>query len=305
MGDYMTKRYPKVIANNEGVDGWPLAGVAESREKRRAKPFGKGVIMNDIHGNPIQAKTHGQHELIKAIDEFDIIFINGPAGTGKTFLSTIKAIDYIENRPDSSIKKLIITRPAVEAGENLGFMPGDLTEKFDHYMAPIYDAIAKVKRKVKPQPVVAGHGSGHTTGAVAHQPPPKPVSTSFYSLQEYGDFGKKVEISPMAFMRGTNFENAFVILDEAQNLTKTQMKLFLTRMCEGSKLVICGDVSQTDLKSLSNSGFGHAQTLLSGVEGIGIVNMTYNDIVRHKLVKDILMKYDKESYRDHTISNRD
>jgi len=261
---------------------------------KQAKPFGK-AIMNDIHGNPIYAKTFGQHELVKAIDENKIIFVNGPAGTGKTFLSTIKAIDYMENKPDSGFTKLIISRPAVEAGENLGFMPGDLTEKFDHYMAPIYDAIGKVKKKVKIAPVTGPQGAQ----------PPKTTATSFYNLSEYGDFGKRVMVSPMAFMRGTNFENAFVILDEAQNLTKTQMKLFLTRMCEGSKLVICGDVSQTDLKKLSLSGFGHAQNLLKDIEGIGIVNMTYNDIVRDKLVKDILIRYDKESYKDNVISNHD
>ena len=205
---------------------------------KQTKPFGKAII-NDVKGNPIFAKTHGQHELVKAIDEHKIIFVNGPAGCGKTFLSTIKAIDYMENKPESGFKKLIITRPAVEAGENLGFMPGDLNEKFDHYMAPIYDALSKVKNKVKTTTPAGPQGAQAA----------KPATTSFYNLTEYGDLGKRIMVSPMAFMRGTNFENAFVILDEAQNLTKTQMKLFLTRMCEGSKLVInavqvCYDMDQ-------------------------------------------------------------
>ena len=187
----------------------------------------------------------------------DLVFAQGPGGTGKTYLGVAYAVTlYLEGKID----RMIFTRPAVEAGENLGFLPGDIQEKIDPYLRPIYDALFDIMHGDKVAKKLAD-----------------------------GD----IEVAPLAFMRGRTLKNAFVLLDEAQNTTSIQMKMFLTRMGEGSKMVITGDPSQTDLPPKTKSGLGEAVHILKDVENVGFINFTSEDVVRHKLVSDIINAYEK------------
>jgi len=265
----------------------------------KRKPFGDPII-HDRNGKPIHAKTHGQYELTQAIDKYDILFVNGPAGTGKTFLSVCKAVKAID---DKKFKKLILTRPAVESGEELGALPGDINDKISPYMKPLYQCIEKLKAK-KP-PVLRNNNT--KTGMKKKARKKTAIKTVTNTDTQFVEsWYKKIEVSPLAYMRGLTFEDAFILMDEAQNVSETQMKLFLTRMGVGSKAIITGDASQSDLNRSTRSGFKHAQTLLTGVEGIGFVTLTENDIVRHKLVKDIILRYEqKDSFRTRVYSNQD
>ncbi len=215
----------------------------------------KKVLVNDS-GRSIYPKTFNQRIYIDAICNFDLVLGVGPAGTGKTYLAVAQAVADLKN---SKIKKLILTRPVVEAGENLGFLPGDLKDKVDPYLVPLYDALYEMLG----------------------------VQTTL-SLIEKGI----IEIAPLAYMRGRTLENAFVILDEAQNTTQVQMKMFLTRLGFASKMVITGDPSQTDLPKGSNSGLNQALALLEGLEDIKIVQFEKIDVVRHPLVQRILERYE-------------
>ena len=205
----------------------------------------------------IVARSKGQHDYIDTVNNNDIVLSIGPAGTGKTYIAVAFAIAALEN---SEVDKIILCRPAVEAGESLGFLPGDLKEKVDPYLTPLYDALGDIMPKQKLK-IVLSDGT--------------------------------IEIVPLAYMRGRTLNNAFMILDEAQNATPMQMKMFLTRLGVNSKAIITGDITQIDLPMKTDSGLIQVVRILKGIDGIGFVNLTESDVVRHKLVKDIILAYDK------------
>lgn len=217
------------------------------------------VIIYGTRGATIKAKTVNQQKLVDQIKENDLVFALGPAGTGKTFISVAMAVRALKNK---QVKKIIITRPAVEAGENLGFLPGDLKEKIDPYLRPIYDALNDM--------------------------------IPFEKLQYYME-REIIEIAPLAYMRGRTLNNAFILLDEAQNTTPMQMKMFLTRMGPESKMIVTGDTSQIDLPRNQRSGLKEAIRILNEVKGIGFVELSEKDVVRHKLVRDIIEAYHRET----------
>lgn len=220
--------------------------------------FTSREIIRDSKGQLIAAKSANQAEYIKNIENCDLVFGIGPAGTGKTFLAVCLAVKMLR---DKDVERIIIARPAVEAGENLGFLPGDLKEKVDPYLQPIYD------------------GLNQLLGA---------------SVVDKLIERKIIEIAPLAYMRGRTLNEAFVILDEAQNTTKEQMKMFLTRLGVNSKMVVTGDHTQIDLKSKSSSGLIHAVNLLDGVKGIKVTKLDQIDVMRHYLVRRIISAYEKE-----------
>lgn len=215
----------------------------------------KKEITTTYRGKPIRVKTIGQRHYVKTIRKRDIVFGIGPAGTGKTYLAVVLAVAALK---EGSVKRIILTRPAVEAGENLGFLPGDLQEKVDPYLRPLYDALHEVL------------GPDQTVKAL-----------------ERG----MIEIAPLAYMRGRTLDDAFIILDEAQNTTPEQMKMFLTRLGFGSKMVITGDITQIDLPRGKNSGLIEAQRILKNIEEIGIILFSEQDVVRHSLVQKIIVAY--------------
>jgi phosphate starvation-inducible PhoH-like protein len=217
-----------------------------------------GILVHGKNGMLIRARTPNQRNLVKAVDENDLIFAIGPAGTGKTYTAVALAVRALKNK---EIQRIILTRPAVEAGENLGFLPGDLKEKLDPYLQPLYDAL---KDMLPPQ-----------------------------KLLSYIEDGT-IEIAPLAFMRGRTLNNAFAILDEAQNTTPNQLKMFLTRMGAAAKFIVTGDITQIDLPKHQRSGLVHSQKILSGIPGIGFVYLDQNDIIRHKLVIKVIEAYGKE-----------
>lgn len=227
------------------------------------KPQGEETSDEDdviIYGNKgvvVKAKTPNQKLLVETAAKYDLVFAVGPAGTGKTYTAVALAVRALKNK---EVKKIIITRPAVEAGENLGFLPGDLKEKIDPYLRPIYDAL---------DDMIA------------------PEKLKFFVEN------RVIEIAPLAYMRGRTLNNAFILLDEAQNTTPMQMKMFLTRMGPTSKAIITGDKSQVDLPKNQKSGLIDSLTLLNGIKGIGFVELEGSDVVRHRLVKDILAAYEK------------
>ena len=214
-------------------------------------------ITTNIKGKPIRVKTLGQHHYVAAIHKHDLVFGIGPAGTGKTYLAVVMAVTALKR---NQLKRIILTRPAVEAGESLGFLPGDLKEKVDPYLRPLYDALHDVL------------GVEHTE-----------------RLIERGT----IEIAPLAYMRGRTLDDAFVILDEAQNTTHEQMKMFLTRLGFGSKMVITGDLTQIDLPKGKESGLKIAEKVLSSVNGISFVYLQQMDVVRHPLVQRIIEAYEQ------------
>ncbi len=214
-----------------------------------------GIILYGTKGSPIKPKTVNQQKLVRSVKDNDLVFALGPAGTGKTFVSVALAVRALKNK---QVKKIIITRPAVEAGENLGFLPGDLKEKIDPYLRPIYDALNDMV----------------------------PFEKLKYYLER-----EIIEIAPLAYMRGRTLHNAFILLDEAQNTTAMQMKMFLTRMGPESKMIVTGDTSQIDLPKNQSSGLKEAVRILNQVNGIGFVELSGRDVVRHKLVRDIIEAY--------------
>ena len=206
----------------------------------------------------IAARTKGQERYVEIARKNDIVFSTGPAGTGKTFLAVAFAVAALQNR---EVDKIILCRPAVEAGESLGFLPGDLKEKIDPYLRPLYDALGEILHIDKLKPLL---------------------------------FNNTIEIVPLAYMRGRTLNNAFMILDEAQNASSIQMKMFLTRLGVNSKTIITGDVTQTDLPKKIESGLIQVLNLLKDIDGVGFCNLSSGDIVRHKLVKDIIQAYDNK-----------
>ena len=222
------------------------------------------VIVYGLNGRPIKAKTPNQQLMVKVFTENDLTFALGPAGTGKTYQAVALAVRALKNR---EARKIILSRPAVEAGEKLGFLPGDMRDKLDPYLQPLYDALEDMITPAK--------------------------------LKEYMDT-KVIQIAPLAFMRGRTLNDAIIVLDEAQNTTTHQIKMFLTRMGIGSKMVITGDVTQIDLPRTTTSGLIHALKVLKDVKGVGVVQFDKRDIVRHQLVQRIV-----EAYERHEAQMRD
>ncbi len=245
-----------------------LVELAKSGNLDGIEEVVSGVIAITSKGKQIKCKTLGQKNYVDAINKNTIVFGVGPAGTGKTYLAVALAVTAYKNK---EIEKIILTRPAVEAGEKLGFLPGDLQNKVDPYLRPLYDALQEM-----------------------------------FGLETYLKLIEKgvIEIAPLAYMRGRTLNNSFIILDEAQNTTVEQMKMFLTRMGEGSKLVINGDVTQIDLPDGKKSGLKHAVSILNDIEGLKIINLTYKDVVRHPLVAEIIKAYSKsEKLKSERVEN--
>ncbi len=224
--------------------------------------FSEGaVIVHGRTGKPIRARTYNQKRLVESVEKNDVVFAIGPAGTGKTYTAVALAVRALKNR---LVKKIILTRPAVEAGESLGFLPGDLKEKVDPYLRPLYDALDDM--------IPAEKLNQFMTNRV-------------------------IEVAPLAFMRGRTLDHAFIILDEAQNSTETQLKMFLTRLGPSAKCIVNGDLSQIDLPRSQRSGLRHSIRILGGLDGIGTVVLDKDDVVRHRLVKEIIHAYDKSRFR--------
>ena len=248
-----------ITINNKGFvdkeDVQLLINLAKAGESTGEVVDSESPIVLHTHKGTICAKTKGQKAYFKAVNNNDIVFAIGPAGTGKTYQAVASAVNALKNK---YVNKIVITRPAVEAGENLGFLPGDLKHKVDPYLTPLFDALHDMIPKDK--------------------------------LKVYLDTSV-IEVAPLAYMRGRTLHNSFIILDEAQNATKTQMKMFLTRLGVTSKSIITGDVTQIDLPPREKSGLIDAAKVLKKVKGIAFVDFDENDVVRHKLVKDIIKAY--------------
>ena len=240
------------------------AGKAEELEE-----LGKDVVCISTRGVPIKAKTLGQKQYLQQIKENNIVFGIGPAGTGKTYLAVASAVAAFKSK---EVDRIILTRPAIEAGESLGFLPGDMQEKVDPYLRPLYDAL--------------GEMMGYEV---------------FHKNLERG----LIEVAPLAYMRGRTLDNAYIILDEAQNTTPEQMKMFLTRMGFSSRIVVTGDITQVDLPKDKKSGLKDAEIVLKNVEGISFVYLDERDVVRHPLVQRIVKAYErKEAERERVQKNR-
>ena len=231
-----------------------IVDIAGGRRTRAEVP--EGVVCYTTSGRPIKARSENQQRLVDEFMEKDMVFAVGPAGTGKTYLSIALAVKALKEK---TARKIILSRPAVEAGEKLGFLPGDMKDKIDPYLQPLYDALEDMLPQVKLQDMMEK---------------------------------RTIQIAPLAFMRGRTLSDAVVILDEAQNTTPAQIRMFLTRMGRGTKMIITGDMTQIDLPHSQKSGLIEALHILADVEGIGIVNLTQKDIVRHKLVTRIVDAYD-------------
>lgn len=248
VSDYISKNNSLEIKQLES-----LLKLKDDSEKQLV--FDQDIIVKGVNGKVIKAKTTNLKKLVKVSEKKDMVFAIGPAGTGKTYTSVALAVRALR---DKEVKRIILTRPAVEAGESLGFLPGDLKEKLDPYMQPLYDALRDM---------------------IPHE-----------KLEGYME-KRIIEVAPLAFMRGRTLDEAFVILDEAQNTTHSQMKMFLTRMGMNAKFIITGDPSQIDLPKNQQSGLKESMTILKDVEEIGFVHLTEEDVVRHPVVKKIIMAY--------------
>ena len=249
--------------NNIGEED--ILDIVKSRQTKRDAV--KGVIVYNISGKPIKCKSENQQQLVDAYEKNDMVFATGPAGTGKTYLSIDLAVRALKEK---TARKIILSRPAVEAGEKLGFLPGDMKEKIDPYLQPLYDALGDMLPAVKLQDMMEKN---------------------------------IIQIAPLAFMRGRTLSDAVVILDEAQNTTPAQLRMFLTRMGWDTKMIITGDMTQFDLPRGQRSGLSEALQILKDVEGIGFVELNKKDIVRHKLVTRIVNAY--ESHDDKEKENKE
>lgn len=249
--------------NNIGEED--ILDIVKSRQTKRDAV--KGVIVYNISGKPIKCKSENQQQLVDAYEKNDMVFATGPAGTGKTYLSIALAVRALKEK---TARKIILSRPAVEAGEKLGFLPGDMKAKIDPYLQPLYDALGDMLPAVKLQDMMEKN---------------------------------IIQIAPLAFMRGRTLSDAVVILDEAQNTTPAQLRMFLTRMGWDTKMIITGDMTQIDLPRGQRSGLSEALQILKDVEGIGFVELNKKDIVRHKLVTRIVNAY--ESHDDKEKENKE
>lgn len=256
-----------MLCNGERIDEQKITyaiSVEQDEGGIDVSKLGADCVAINIKGQPIKTKTFGQKKYVEAIDKNTIVFGIGPAGTGKTYLAVAKAVTALKRR---EVSRIILTRPAVEAGEKLGFLPGDLQNKVDPYLRPLYDGMYEM---------LGGEG--------------------FLRYQERG----VIEVAPLAYMRGRTLDNAFIILDEAQNTTPEQMKMFLTRIGFGSHAVVTGDITQIDLPGDKRSGLKEAARVLKNIEGIEFCTLTEKDVVRHPLVQQIIKayaKYDEEKER--------
>ena len=249
-----------VISRKESIDISDIEILINSQFSENSitdDSLDESIILH-THKNPIYAKTKGQKEYHQAVLKNDIVFAIGPAGTGKTYQAVALAVSALKNQ---TVQRIVITRPAVEAGEHLGFLPGDLKDKVAPYLTPLYDALNDMLPKDK--------------------------------LRKYMDNGQ-IEIAPLAYMRGRTLHNSFIILDEAQNATQMQMKMFLTRIGVTSKAIITGDITQIDLVGSGMSGLIHASNILKKIKGIKFIKFNENDVIRHQLVKNIIKAYSKE-----------
>ncbi len=252
----------KFISKNNSIglkDVENILNIKDENEKQLI--FDQDIIVKGVNGKVIKAKTTNLKKLVKETEKKDMVFAIGPAGTGKTYTSVALAARALR---DKEVKRIVLTRPAVEAGESLGFLPGDLKEKLDPYLQPLYDALRDM---------------------IPHE-----------KLEGFME-KKVIEVAPLAFMRGRTLDDAFVILDEAQNTTHAQMKMFLTRMGMNAKFIITGDPSQIDLPKNQQSGLKEAMRILSGVKEIGFVHLTEEDVVRHPVVRKIILAYNDEEKR--------
>ena len=259
------------VSNGKSLDKqsitYSLSLLLEGSEMRIKEL--EDVIVLTKKGKPVQPKTLGQKKYVDLIKSNDITFGIGPAGTGKTYLAVAMAVRAFKN---DEVSRIILTRPAVEAGESLGFLPGDMRDKIDPYLRPLYDALFDMLGPDR-----------------------------FNKYLERGN----IEVAPLAFMRGRTLDNAFIILDEAQNTTPEQMKMFLTRLGFGSKAVVTGDITQTDLPNNKKSGLLQATKILKNVSGIGSMELTEKDVVRHELVQRIIRAYEKfEKKEDHNLNKK-
>lgn len=254
--ELMVDHYHKSGVLTDTVIERLLGQTGDNLIKSAEDAAGSDIILFGNNGLVIKAKTDNQRKMLSAIVKNDMLFAIGPAGTGKTYTAVALAIKALKNK---EVKRIILTRPAVEAGENLGFLPGDLKEKLDPYMQPLYDALNDMVPADK--------------------------------LNQYIE-NRIIQIAPLAFMRGRTLDNAFVILDEAQNTTESQMKMFLTRMGANAKFIVTGDVTQVDLPSKQPSGLLQAIRYLKKVEGISIIELDNTDVIRHKLVRAIIESYE-------------
>ncbi len=250
-----------IIERNGKLDENSIAQVMSARsDNELVSTFNDGdVLVFGRGGAAIKARTANQRRLVKAVDSNDLVFAIGPAGTGKTYTAVALAVRALKSR---QVKRIVLTRPAVEAGENLGFLPGDLKDKLDPYLQPLYDALYDMLPSAKLDSYIAD---------------------------------RTIEIAPLAFMRGRTLDNAFVILDEAQNATRPQLKMFLTRMGRSAKFIVTGDVTQIDLPPRVPSGLPQATEILHSVKGVEFIYLDEKDIVRHRLVTDIVNAYNNHA----------
>ncbi|MDG4654831.1 PhoH family protein, partial [Chryseobacterium arthrosphaerae] len=252
----------KFISKNNSIELKDVENILNIKdENEKQLIFDQDIIVKGVNGKIIKAKTTNLKKLVKETEKKDMVFAIGPAGTGKTYTSVALAARALR---DKEVKRIILTRPAVEAGESLGFLPGDLKEKLDPYLQPLYDALRDM---------------------IPHE-----------KLEGFME-KKVIEVAPLAFMRGRTLDDAFVILDEAQNTTHAQMKMFLTRMGMNAKFIITGDPSQIDLPKNQQSGLKEAMRILNGVKEIGFVHLTEEDVVRHPVVRKIILAYNDEEKR--------
>ena len=260
----VTESLLELAAKGENIDRGRVAYCVELAKEGKARDINKlssGAIAITSRGKPIKCKTVGQKTYVDAIRKTTVTFGIGPAGTGKTYLAVCLAVQAYKQK---QVDKIILTRPAVEAGEKLGFLPGDLQTKVDPYLRPLYDALEEM------------------------------LGTETYlKLMERGT----IEVSPLAYMRGRTLSNAFIILDEAQNTTREQMKMFLTRLGDSSKMVVTGDVTQIDLPDGKKSGLEHSVAILKEVDGISVIYLTDKDVVRNPLVMSIVRAYEADASR--------
>lgn len=253
----------KVVTRGVTITATDVVSAIKMADKGTLEFFGElynKILIRDAKGRPVRVKNMGQKRYIEAIQKYDVVFGIGPAGTGKTFLAVVMAIAAFKK---GEVSRIILTRPAVEAGESLGFLPGDLKEKVDPYLRPIYDSLYAI---------------------LGVEPTNR--------LMERG----VIEVAPLAYMRGRTLDDAFVILDEAQNTTQAQMKMFLTRLGFNSKMVVNGDQTQIDLPGKAKGGLLQAEHILQNIEQVKFINFTFNDVVRHPVVAKIVRAYEEEGH---------